>query len=196
MQTRIKDIFEQDIQTKLSLSAGLPDKLQQSSELLVNCLLQGNKIIVYGNGRALANAQFMVANLVNRYHFARPSFPAIHLALDGTVGSAISTDNSVNEVYQKQFNIIAQENDILVIFLPVENQQILQHITLLIQSAKDKNINIIVLTGKNYTQIEPLLRNNDIILSIPLEKEPRILEHHLFISNTLCELIEYKLFSQ
>ena len=66
----------------------------------------------------------------------------------------------------------------------------------MIQCAFNKEINVIALTGENNAHLQGLLTENDLEINIQASKESRILESHLFIINTLCELIDYTLFTQ
>ncbi|EJS89270.1 hypothetical protein AAUPMB_06803, partial [Pasteurella multocida subsp. multocida str. Anand1_buffalo] len=74
---KLKDLYTESIQTQISASSLLPDTIMQATQMIVDCLLRGNKIIACGNGRSYINAQLFVANLLNRYELARPSFPSV-----------------------------------------------------------------------------------------------------------------------
>ena len=95
-------------------------------------------------------------------------------------------------MYQHQFNAIAQQGDILVVFAPLGNES---NILNIITHAVNKEINVIVLTGNSNDHIQGILTEKDLHISVPSSKESRILENHLFIINSICELIDFKLFS-
>lgn len=193
MLNKIKDIYSESIQTQISASQLLATPIQQAAEKVVDCLLQGNKIIVCGQGRSYANAQFLVANLLHRYDFDRPSFPSVLLSLDSAVGSSIVLDQQPHCLYQRQFNAIAQQGDILVVLSPLGQEKAILEV---VQSAFAKEIEVIALTGGHNEHLKGMLTENDIELPAPSSKESRILESHLLIINTLCELIDYRLFNQ
>lgn len=193
MLDKIKDIYSENIQTQISASQLLPTTLQQATEKIVSCLLRNNKIIVCGHGRSYANAQFLVANLLHRYDLNRPSFPSVLLNLDSAVGSAIVSDNQPHHLYQRQFNAIAQQGDILVVLSPLGYEAAILDV---VQCAFAKEIEVIALTGNNNDHLKGMLTENDLTISAPSSKEGRILESHLLIINLLCELIDYSLFNQ
>ncbi|SUU98551.1 D-sedoheptulose-7-phosphate isomerase [Avibacterium paragallinarum] len=192
MLNKIKDLYSESIQTQISASSLLPDSIFLAVKNMVTCLLRGNKIIVCGEGKSYANAQFLVANLLNRYELERPTFPSVLLSLDNAVGAAIISDRPKQQFYQRQFNAIAQQGDMLVIFAPLGNEEIILNT---INDAVNKEINIIALTGANNDHIQGFLTEQDIEIIAPTTKESRILEQHLFIINAICELIDYSLFS-
>lgn len=193
MLDKIKDLYTENIQTHISASQLLPSNIMQATQIMVACLLRGNKIIVCGQGRSYANAQFLVANLLNRYDLERPSFPSVLLSLDSAVGSAIILDNDLANLYQRQFNAVAQQGDLLIVLSPFGDEEAILNV---IQYAFNKEINVIALTGVNNDHLKGLLTENDLEISIPAVKESRIVEGHLFIINTLCELIDHTLFVQ
>ena len=82
MLEKIKDLYNEHIQIQVSASKTLPEHIAQATTMMVQCLLSGNKIIVCGQGRSYANAQCLVANLLNRYELERPSFPSVLLGID------------------------------------------------------------------------------------------------------------------
>ncbi|UXN33882.1 SIS domain-containing protein [Avibacterium paragallinarum] len=192
MLNKIKDLYSESIQTQISASSLLPDSIFLAVKNMVTCLLRGNKIIVCGEGKSYANAQFLVANLLNRYELERPTFPSVLLSLDNAVGAAIISDRPKQQFYQRQFNAISQQGDMLVVFAPLGNEEIILNT---INDAVNKEINIIALTGANNDHIQGFLTEQDIEIIAPTTKESRILEQHLFIINAICELIDYSLFS-
>lgn len=191
MLQKITDLYSNSIQTHISASSLLPECISQAAQRIVDCLLQGHKIIVCGHGRFYINAQLLVANLLHRYEIERPSFPSVLLSLDSAVGSAIVSDNRIANFYQRQFHAVAQQGDILVAFSPFGNEEMILET---INAALNKEINVIVFTGADNDYIQGFLTENDLKITVPCKKESRILEHHLFIVNTICELIDYTLF--
>lgn len=192
MLDKIKDLYSESIQTQISASSLLSNSIYQAVQNIVTCLLNGNKIIVCGQGRSYANAQLLVANLLNRYELERPSLPSVLLSLDNAIGSAIISDRPKQQLYQRQFNAVAQKGDILFVLSPFGNEETVLET---INSALNKEINVIALTGANNDHIHGFLTEQDLEITVPTVKENRILEHHLFIINTICELIDYSLFS-
>ncbi|WP_439242127.1 D-sedoheptulose-7-phosphate isomerase [Lonepinella sp. BR2474] len=193
MLTKINDLFAENIQIQIAASKSLANNLCLATQNMVTCLLSGHKIIVCGLGRSYANAQCLVANLINRYELERPSFPSVLLSLEGAIGSAIMADNPNETLLQRQFNAVAQQGDILVALSPLGNESPILNV---VQQAFTKEIAVIALTGNNSDHLRGLLTENDLEISVPSNRESRILEGHLFLINALCELIDHTLFTQ
>ncbi|EGY34389.1 GmhA protein [Aggregatibacter actinomycetemcomitans serotype e str. SC1083] len=192
MQNKLNDLYEENIKTHIYSKSLLSAQIIDATQHLIACLLRGNKVIVCGDGRSYINAQCLVANLLNRYELKRPSFPSVLLSLDSAVGSTFVSDNTPEKLYQHQFNAIARSGDILVAFAPLGNENnVLNTVT----HAVNKEINVIVLTGNSNDHIQGILTDKDLQIAVPSSKESRILENHLFIINSMCELIDFQLFS-
>ncbi|MBE2893853.1 D-sedoheptulose-7-phosphate isomerase [Spirabiliibacterium falconis] len=189
---KVKSIFNESIQIQIATDQELSVSLVSAAQKMVTCLLSGNKIMVCGQGRAYANGQFLVANLLHRYHLERPSLPAVLLGLDGAVGSAIFADHNPAQLFTRQLESLAQTGDMLVILAPFS---IDESILNLIHTANSREIPIIALTGRQNDHLHGALGEYDLDLAIPAQKEARILENHLLVINILCELIEHQLFS-
>ena len=192
MLNKLNALYEENIKTHIYSKSLLSPQIAEATQLLINSLLRGNKVIACGEGRSYINAQCLVANLLNRYELKRPSFPSVLLSLDSAVGSTFISDNTLEKLYQHQFNAIAQQGDILVVFAPLGNES---NILNIITHAVNKEINVIVLTGNSNDHIQGIVTEKDLHISVPSSKESRILENHLFIINSICELIDFKLFS-
>lgn len=191
MLQKVKDIYSESIQIQISASSLLSENIATAAQMVMQCLLSGNKVIACGVSRSYANAQFLVSNLLNRYDFERPSLPSVLLSLESAVGSSLVFDQPADQLYQHQFNAIAKPGDLLLAFAPLGTEKVVLNT---ISNAVNKEIQVIALTGSNNDAIQGVLAETDLEISIPATKETRILENHLFVINALCELVDSILF--
>ncbi|HHF6872900.1 TPA: SIS domain-containing protein, partial [Haemophilus influenzae] len=77
MLQKVKDIYSESIQIQIAASSMLSENITNATQMVMQCLLGGNKVIACGVSRSYANAQFLVSNLLNRYDLVRPSFPSV-----------------------------------------------------------------------------------------------------------------------
>ena len=180
MLQKVKDIYSESIQIQISASSLLSENIATATQMVMQCLLSGHKVIACGVARSYANAQFLVSNLLNRYDFERPSLPSVHLSLESAVGSSLVFDPP-----------IAKPGDLLIAFAPLGTEKAVLNT---ISNAVNKEIQVIALTGSNNDAIQGVLAETDLEISIPATKETRILENHLFVINALCELVDSTLF--
>ena len=157
----------------------------------MHSLLNGGKILTLGNGTSSANAQILTTNLLNRFERERPSLPAISLSVDFSVQSAIANDYSLNEIFAKQIRALGNPGDVLVIITTSGNPS---NLIQAVASAHERDINIIVLSGRDGGNIRSLLDPNDLEIRVPVDSRARIHEIHLLSIFCLCDLIDQQLF--
>lgn len=193
MLEKIQDRFAESIQIRIATAELLPAVLSESAERIKNCLLNGNKVIVCGQGRSYANAQILTSHLLHRFELARPSFAAVLLQFDGVLASISAQDNDLDNLYRKQLQAVAKEGDLFVCFSPLGNEQAVLNA---IHSAKSEGLEILAFTSSKNDHTQGLLEaERDLEISIPSSNEARILEGHQFCTNLLCELVDHLLFS-
>ncbi|MDP8098926.1 D-sedoheptulose-7-phosphate isomerase [Pasteurella atlantica] len=192
MLQKIKDRFQESIQIQLASSELLPQAIEQAANKIAECLLKGNKIIVCGSGRSYSNAQLLVSHLSNRYDLARPSFPSVLLSFEGVLATMSVQDDDIHSLYKKQLQAVAKEGDILIVFSPFGNEDIVLNA---IYSAVNENLGIIAFTSSHNHHTAGLLAKTDTEIAIASNNEMRIIEGHLFSLNLMCESIDALLFS-
>lgn len=192
MLDRINDIYNESIQNQLASSKLLPEALKLGAEKIVDTLLKGGKIIVCGQGRSYGIAQFLTSNLLHQYELSRPSFPAVLLSLEPVLASALYIEKNQQNLFSRQLEAIAQKGDLIIVFTPCGDEK---NIFNLMHYASSKELTIIALTGKNNDHVKGFLSEMDLEIPATGRKESRILEEHLFIANSLCELVDFSLFA-
>lgn len=192
MLQKIQDRFSESIQIQIAAADLLPSVLQAIANKMVECLLNGNKIIVCGHGRSYGNAQLLVSNLLHRYDLARPSLATHLLHFDGMFAGYLDQEMNLSELYRKQLQIIANPQDILIAFLPIGDETAVLNA---VHAANTQDLTIIALASSLNERIHGLLSDRDYKISIPSNNEMRIIEGHQFCVNLLCELIDNLLFN-
>lgn len=191
MLDRIKACFTESIQTQIAAAEALPDAISSAAAMLVQCLLNGNKVLCCGNGASAANAQYFAACLINRFDAERPSLPAISLTSDSIVLTAISNDGLQDEVYAKQIRAFGQTGDVLLAISSWGNSR---DIVKAVEAAVTRDMTIIGLTGYDGGELAGLLNQQDVEIRIPSHHSARIQEMHMLTLNCLCDLIDHTLF--
>jgi D-sedoheptulose 7-phosphate isomerase len=191
LQERVINHFTNSIQTQQEAVVNLSELIGFASQRLVHALLNDKKIIACGNGGSANNAQLLVASLINRYERDRPSLPAIALGTGMTMLTAIANDMQYDDIFAKPLRALGQSGDILVVYtIGGHSANILKAVN----SAHDKDISVIAMTGQEGGSIAPLLHENDLELRVPSYSAAHVLETHLMITHCLCELIDYQIF--
>ncbi len=190
---RIQGHFSDSIETKIAAADTLPEAIAQAGDRLVECLLEGHKILACGNGGSAADAQHFSSELLNRFEAERPSLPAISLTTDTSTITSVANDYSYQEVFAKQIKGLGQAGDILIAISTSGNSH---NILKAVEAGQEKGMTVIALTGRDGGNMRSLLKNQDVEICVPAQSTARIQETHILIVHCLCDLIDYKLFTQ
>lgn len=191
MLDRIAEIFadasESIHQTYLSCGTDI----ERAIPVLVEALVSDHRLLCCGNGGSAANAQQFVAKMLNRFERERPAFPAIAVVPDTITFSGIVGEGSFAEVYARPIRAIGQAGDVLVAISASGNAS---NVMLAIQAAHDRDMRVVALTGHDGGDITRVLREDDVEIRVPSERNGLIHQAHLCILHSICELIDEQLF--
>ena len=191
LQDKIINHFTDSIQTQQESLASLCELIEIAGQRLVECLLNDRKILSCGNGRSAVSARLMSCLMVNQYERDRPSLPCITLAADAISLTAIANDYHFDDIFAKPLRALGQSGDVLLVFSDTHSGS---NLAKAINSAHDKEIVVIALTGHQETKISSLLRETDIEIRVPSYSSTHIQEVHIMITHCLCDLIDQQLF--
>jgi DnaA initiator-associating protein len=183
--------IQESAAVKEKMAKELVDIIEQATLLLIQCLQQGKKILVCGNGGSAADAQHFAAELVNRFEINRPPLAALALTTDTSALTAIGNDFSFTDIFSKQVEALGQEGDTLIAISTSGNSA---NIIKAAETAKRKKMHIIALGGATGGKIAPLLAENDVAVLIPSNRTARIQECHILCLHLFCEAIDHALF--
>jgi phosphoheptose isomerase len=160
-----------------------------AADIITECFLANNKILVCGNGGSASESQHLVAELVGRFEIPkRRGLPAIALTADSSFLTAWSNDIGYNDVFARQVEAYGQPGDVLFCFSTSGKSQ---NIIKAMSVAHDKQMTCITLTGKDGGEMALLA---DLNITVPSDSTQRIQELHLHLLHTICGLIETSLF--
>src|ERR1039458_9690587 len=116
--------FERRVSCSIQASIAVKELLLKStevvtlvakvSELLVDALQKGNKVLLFGNGGSAADAQHIAAEFVGRFAFDRPALPALALNVNTSCVTAIGNDYGFDLVFSRQIEALARPGDLAI----------------------------------------------------------------------------------
>lgn len=187
---RIKEHFEESLSVKMLSMEHLTLDLAQATQVMVNSLKLGGKILACGNGGSAGDAQHFAAELVGRFERERMELGAIALTTDSSILTAIGNDYGFEEIFSKQVRAIGKKEDIL---LGISTSGNSPNVILAIKAAKKMGMRVVAFTGRGGGKIKDLLELEDVHLCVPSERTARIQETHLLLIHCLCDGIDYLL---
>jgi D-sedoheptulose 7-phosphate isomerase len=184
---RIREHFADSAQLKLDAAELLAPSVGRAAQLMTECLFADGKILACGNGGSAADAQHFAAELVGRFERERPELPAISLATDPSLLTAIANDYAFEQVFAKQVRALGAKGDVLLAISTSGNSA---NVTAAIAAAHEREMRIVALTGKGGGRAGELLAPGDVHLCVPHGRTMRIQEVHLLIIHCLCDAID------
>ncbi len=179
-----KDAINGHISVFQSLLAQQLNNIEDCSDLLVNAVKAGCKVLVCGNGGSAADAQHIAAEFVGRYETDRRSLPAIALTTDTSALTAISNDYGFESVFSRQVEGLARAGDVLIAISTSGNSP---NVLKAIMSARNAGCKVVGLTSVKGRKMAALC---DSCVLVPAERTSRIQEAHTTIGHIWCEIID------
>jgi len=183
MKDIIKDEFNAHIKA-VSLLHNLTSAVASSAKLCIDCLRNGGKILIFGNGGSAADAQHIAAELVGRYKTDRKGLFAIALTTNTSNLTAIGNDFGYAEIFARQIEALANKGDV-VIGISTSGRSL--NVINALKMASRLECNTIGFSGKDGGEMNEICNIN---IVAPSEDTPRIQEIHIIIGHTICHLID------
>ena len=188
------NIFKKSIEDainlkKLLLNDNFIDNLQNIGDIIVNSIVNGNKLMFCGNGGSAADAQHLAAELIVRLrpNINRTAIPALSLNLDTSSITACGNDFGFDFLFERNILALGKRGDVLIC---------------LSTSGQSKNIELAAIAAKSIGVITfGMLGNSggiiknvcDNFIIVPSSNTARIQECHMTLGHALMEYIEDKL---
>ncbi|MCH7647080.1 MAG: D-sedoheptulose 7-phosphate isomerase [Thaumarchaeota archaeon] len=168
-------------------SAGLSTSIEEAIIVICDCVRNGHRIYLFGNGGSAADAQHVAAEFIGRYKTERKSIPAISLTTDTSILTSVANDYSFNEIFSRQCEGLVNQDDVIIAISTSGNSK---NVINGLISAKKKGAKTIGLLGNKGGSMANLV---DIPLIVDSCSTARIQEAHRIIYHIICELVEKEL---
>ncbi len=176
------------VKERLLVSSEIISTVAKASEILVDALNQGNKVLLFGNGGSAADAQHIAAEFVGRFAFNRPALPALALSVNASSLTAIGNDYGFDVVFSRQIEALGRPGDVAIgISTSGNSPNVLKGMS----AAKRITLQTIALTGCTGGELKNAA---DHCICVPSTDTARIQECHILIGHILSELVEQTIF--
>ncbi|MBI2578432.1 MAG: SIS domain-containing protein [Candidatus Aenigmarchaeota archaeon] len=196
--------YKEPINERIAEHASLMEKILQDGEItekahqitnkIVECYKNDGKVVVFGNGGSAADAQHIVAELVNKFKIDRPMLNAIALTVNTSILTSIANDSTYDEVFSRQIEFLVDSRDV-VIGISTSGKAV--NVMKALKKAKERGAVVVYFTGKDGGMISNMCEKDgtiDISLKVPHTKTERIQEGHMIFGHIICELVESELY--
>ncbi|MGB5866824.1 MAG: D-sedoheptulose 7-phosphate isomerase [Arcobacteraceae bacterium] len=184
MLDTIKEEFHSHLETINNVIGTMEENIQTASEIIVEALKNGNKILLCGNGGSAADAQHIAAELTGRYKTERRGLPGIALTTDTSALTAIGNDYGYDRVFDRQVESLANEGDVIIGISTSGNSA---NVVSALKLGQELGCKTVGLSGRDGGEMNNVC---DINLIVPSNNTPRIQEMHILFGHTICQIID------
>ena len=175
--------IKDSIETLQSLRK-LEPEIAKAANSIADCLTNGNKLLVCGNGGSASDAAHFATELVVRFTKDRRAYPAICLASDGGLLTAAGNDYGFDEIFARQVAAFGVPGDVLICLTTSGKSKNVQRA---LEEAKSRKLGTIAFLGRDGGSTIGVA---DVDLLVGGDSTARIQEAHKLLLHVLCEILE------
>lgn len=166
----------------------LRDAIHAIADAITRAFRAGGKLMIAGNGGSAADAQHIAGEFVARLNFDRDPLPAIALAADAAVLTAIGNDYGFDRAFERQVRGLGRPGDV---FLAISTSGRSPNVLAALKAARKMSITTVGFTGDGERELAAYC---DHCLAAPAVETALIQQIHIVAAHAICGLVERTLF--
>ena|SRR5437867_2290876 len=186
----IERLVAESIRVKTEFFEHHASRVAEAAQAIGQALIEGHKVLLFGNGGSAADAQHIAAEFVGRFMPDRMPLPAISLATDTSVLTALGNDYGYQTVFARQIEALGKAGDVAI---GISTSGASPNVLAAFDAARERDLLTIGFTGESGGKMNDRV---EILFRVPSRITPRIQETHLTLGHVLCELVDRELFPE
>jgi D-sedoheptulose 7-phosphate isomerase len=187
----IRRRVRESIAIKQNLLGDAPvESLALLADRVVDCVRDGGKVIMFGNGGSAADATHLAAEFVGRFAFDRDPMPALSLSDNVSSVTAIGNDYAYDLTFARQLKVFGSPGDVAIALSTSGSSP---NVLSAMKIARERRMFSVAFTGAMGTELAGLA---DLALVVPSRSTARIQEGYMLYGHIMCELVERELFGR
>jgi D-sedoheptulose 7-phosphate isomerase len=193
IEQRIQQQFFESADLKYAAAETLTRPIADAVEAIIGAITAGGKVLACGNGGSAGDAQHFAAEFVGRFERERPGLAAVSLSTDTSIITAVANDYAFEQIFAKQVLALGHPGDVLLAISTSGNSA---NVIAAIAAARQKDMTVIALTGRDGGKIGQLLTETDVHICVPHQRTARIQEVHLLVIHCICDAVDLQLLGE
>jgi D-sedoheptulose 7-phosphate isomerase len=157
-------------------------------DTIVGAFETGGKLLVFGNGGSCADAEHICGELVGRFLRERRGLPALALASNPAILTAIGNDYGFEAVFERQIQALGRVGDVA---WGISTSGDSENVVRGLRCARELGLKTVGLTGCGGGKSAQWC---DVLMAVALAETPRVQEVHQVTYHIICDAIETRLF--
>jgi D-sedoheptulose 7-phosphate isomerase len=193
LEQRIQQQFFDAADLKYQSAEALAKPIAEASQAIVGALTAGGKLLICGLGPSAALASLCAAQLMGRFERERPGLAVIALGADAVVANQLLLADGVADALARQVSTLGASGDLLLLLDPEG-----EHDALLaaVNAAHANEMAVVALLGRTGGAVRAALGETDAAITVPHDRNARVMEMHLLILHALCDAIDLQLLGE
>ncbi|CAN7192577.1 SIS domain-containing protein [Acidovorax sp. LjRoot129] len=194
LEQRIQQHFIDSADLKYQAAQALSHPIAAAVQAVLACVTSGGKVLACGNGPSAAEAQQFAAFCVTGFERDRPELAALALSSDSALlTAAAGTGHDTAQQFARQVRALGQAGDVLMALSVTGNDPNLLAAT---EAAHERDMTVIVLAGRTGGKLAALLRETDVLISVPHDRAARVREVHALVLHCLSDGVDAQLLGE
>ncbi|HYG24279.1 MAG TPA: SIS domain-containing protein [Verrucomicrobiae bacterium] len=181
--TPLQRCIDESIATTRALSVFEP-QLNQAAQMVRECLGQGRKLLVCGNGGSASDATHLATEFLCRFCDDRRPYPAISLTANGEFMTAVCNDYHSEEIFARQIWGLGQPGDVLIALTTSGKSR---NVLRALEEARKRDIPSICFLGRDGGFTKGIATIEFIVQG---QNTARIQEAQKLLYHALCEMVD------
>jgi D-sedoheptulose 7-phosphate isomerase len=194
LEQRIQQHFIDSADLKYQAAQVLSHPIAAAVQAVLACVTSGGKVLACGNGPSAAEAQQFAAFCVAGFERERPELAALALTGDSTLLTAVAggTHDGAQQ-FARQVRALGQAGDVLLALSVSGNDA---NLLAAAEAAHERDMTVVVLTGRTGGKLAALLRETDVLISVPHDRAARVREVHALVLHCLSDGVDAQLLGE
>ncbi|CAN7377961.1 MULTISPECIES: SIS domain-containing protein [Acidovorax] len=194
LEQRIQQHFIDSADLKYQAAQVLSHPIAAAVQAVLACVTSGGKVLACGNGPSAAEAQQFAAFCVAGFERERPELAALALTSDSTLlTAATGGTHDAAQQFARQVRALGQAGDVLLALSVSGNDA---NLLAAAEAAHERDMTVVVLTGRTGGKLAAMLRETDVLISVPHDRAARVREVHALVLHCLSDGVDAQLLGE
>ena len=193
LEQRIQQHFIDSADLKYQAAQALSAPIAAAVQAILACVTSGGKVLACGNGPSAAEAQQFAAFCVAGFERDRPELAAVALTSDSTLLTLAGGGSDGAQQLARQVRALGQAGDVLLALSVTGNDA---NVIAATEAAHERDMTVVILSGRTGGKLAALVRETDVLISVPHDRAARVREVHALVLHCLCDGVDAQLLGE